>query len=578
MAPSEQTGLSVARTTVPIQHFKQQMAKAHRWYDVVRCLRTFYDHFRIAFPHLEALPKSYTDDWAEQFKETAREFVRTEDMQSVQKVLAGAGYGTDKWVHIPATEAAEIERAFARLIEAVEHVDDEDIDDETYETDKSSNVTEIKVIPLNPSAESEEAFKTLQLKYNDSRKENNALSSEIETQQKCITELEGQIRRQNNNQTEEIETVQIKRDPQDIDETQESETLQNRLEEAKRENHDYQEEIETQAQHIAALQSQIRRLENTDIDTDEISPILQTASKSESNPPESNPSELSTLQHRYNTLLEDHQELQEVLGKKDIQIHNLNIEMKKLLANFEKVSESAPDTTQKRRTPSSMAAQIKDYEQKFKANDLLIQGLRSELERAQQGVEEYKDEIQRQRERRRIFEEEMEEERQSLREQMNKLKMLLTTEDHEALSLEELEEMESKELLTYVEDVETEKQRALAGLDALDAQDESYQKQLDAQQSELGVIQQDLDRYKESNLATEIEKTEKTVDAQRDQLETLLSFSKNLKAQVAHLKERQDPMRGLIERLNLQEKALIRYIRINHDRGFMPSQAYEKQE
>ena len=136
--------------------------------------------------------------------------------------------------------------------------------------------------------------------------------------------------------------------------------------------------------------------------------------------------------------------------------------------------------------------------------------------------------------------------------------------------------MESEELLTYIEDVETEKQRALAGLEALDAQEESYQKQLDSQQAELGTIQSNLDRYKESNLATEIEKTEKTVDAQREQLETLLSFSKNLKAQVAHLKERQEPLRTLVERLNLQEKALIRYIRINHDRGFMPSQAYEK--
>lgn len=551
------------------------MAKAHRWYDVVRCLRAFYDHFRIAFPHLEELPKSYTDDWAAQFKETAREFVRTEDMQSVHKVLTGAGYGTDKWVHISATEAAEIEHAFARLIEAVEHID-EDIEDDRYKTEAPSNVTEIKVIPLSPNAESEEALKTLQLKYNDSRKENKTLNAEIENQQKRIAELEGQIRRQNNKTEEDIETVVVNRNLQDTDDTQDSKILQKRLEETKKENHTYQEEIEAQAQHIAALQSQIRRLENTDNETDDAT-LLPTP-ELESNAPESNASELDTHQHRYNTLLKDHEELQEALNKKDAEIQNLNVEMKKLLANFEKASESTQETSKKFETPSSMAAQVKEYEQKLKANELLIQGLRSELERAQQGVDEYKDEMQRQRERRRIFEEEMEEERQSLREQMHKLKKLLATDNREGLSLEELEEMESKQLLTYIEDVETEKQRALAGLDALDAQDESYQKQLDAQQAELGVIQQDLDRYKESNLATEIEKTEKTVDAQRDQLETLLSFSKNLKAQVAHLKERQDPMRSLIERLSLQEKALIRYIRINHDRSFMPSQAYEKPE
>jgi len=564
MAPPDQRGLSVAETTVPIQHFKQQMAKAHRWYDVVRCLRAFYDHFRIAFPHLEELPKSYTDDWAEQFKETAREFVRTEDMHSVHKVLTGAGYGTDKWIHISAKEAIEIEQAFARLIEAVEHVDDYEITDE--------DLSASKIIPLSPNANSENnSLEALQKRYDQSRVENRDLQSEIATQQQRIAELEGQIRRQNQTD-EEAESAKVYRVSQNDGDNKELETLQKRFEKAKKENHELQEETNAQTKQIANLEGQIRRLKNAGAEPVEIPPEVETA------PTETNTLELDKLQHRYNELQKDYRELQDTLAKKEEEIRDLNAEMKKLLANFEKASAPTSDKTKKFETPSSMASQVREYEQKIKANELLIQGLRSELERSQQAIEEYKDEMQRQRERRRIFEEEMEEERQNLREQMHKLKIIMAAENRDNLSLEELEEMESEELLTYIEEVETEKQRAIAGLEALDAQEESYQKQLDAQQEELGTIQNDLDRYKESNLATEIEGAEKTINAQREQLETLLSFSKNLKAQIAHLKERQEPMRTLIERLNMQEKALIRYIRINHDRAFMPHQAYTKQE
>jgi hypothetical protein len=205
MAPSEQSGASVAKTTVPMQHYKQQMAKAYRWYEVVRCLRAFYDHFRIAFPHLEELPMGYTDDWAEQFKETAREFVRTENMESVQKVLTGAGYGTEKWVQISAREAAEIEQAFARLVQAVEHIDEEI--DEEFETENASSPIETKIIPLKPDAESDDTLKALQEKYNGARKENKSLESDIEKQRRRIVELEGHVRRQNS-KSEEPEVAQ----------------------------------------------------------------------------------------------------------------------------------------------------------------------------------------------------------------------------------------------------------------------------------------------------------------------------------------------------------------------------------
>ena len=73
----------------------------------------------------------------------------------------------------------------------------------------------------------------------------------------------------------------------------------------------------------------------------------------------------------------------------------------------------------------------------------------------------------------------------------------------------------------------------------------------------MDTIQDDLERFKGYNLATEMEDISGTVQKQRSQLETLIGFSKNLKAKNQHLKERQDPLRKLFDRLNLQEKALV---------------------
>jgi hypothetical protein len=168
-------------------------------------------------------------------------------------------------------------------------------------------------------------------------------------------------------------------------------------------------------------------------------------------------------------------------------------------------------------------------------------------------------------------------ERQELREQIKRMGDVLAG-GEEIPSIEEFEQMEAEELLGYIEDVDKEKQRALAGLEAMDVQEESYQKQLKVQQVEMDTIQDDLEKFKGSNLATEVEDMNATVQKQRSQLETLMGFSKNLKSQNQHLKERQDPLRKLVDRLNMQEKALVRYVRINYDKNFIPHQAYHAQQ
>lgn len=276
-------------------------------------------------------------------------------------------------------------------------------------------------------------------------------------------------------------------------------------------------------------------------------------------------------------MTQEHKDLEGEAGEKDAEIRTVKEDLKKALATLQKDAKGGQETQRNFEAPSSMGSQIREFEQKLKASESMISGLRNEVELKGQTVGELKDDLGRERERRRKFEAELEEERENLKEQMQRLKAVMAG-NEELPSLEEFEQMEAEELLDYIEDVEKDKQRALAGLEALDAQEESYQKQLEVQQDELGTIQEDLDRYKETALATEVEGARDTIGRQRDQLETLMNFSKNLKAQVAHLKERQEPLRTLVERLNLQEKALVRYVRINYDRNFLPDQAYSKEK
>ena len=81
-------------------------------------------------------------------------------------------------------------------------------------------------------------------------------------------------------------------------------------------------------------------------------------------------------------------------------------------------------------------------------------------------------------------------------------------------------------------------------------------------------------KLKESNLAMEVEEMKETMEKQRSQLNMLMNYSKNLKSRNEQLVERQEPLRNLVQKLNLQEKALVRYIRLNYDGKFMPESAF----
>ena len=134
--------------------------------------------------------------------------------------------------------------------------------------------------------------------------------------------------------------------------------------------------------------------------------------------------------------------------------------------------------------------------------------------------------------------------------------------------------MDAEELHKYIEDLEVDKQHTMTRFEALETQEKGYQKQLEVQKQSLNSFQEDLEKYKGSSLTSEIERSQKTINGQRKKLEQLTDLAKNLKVQLAHVKQRQDPLRELVEKQNMQEKALIRYIRLNYDQRFMPDQAF----
>ncbi len=63
---------------------------------------------------------------------------------------------------------------------------------------------------------------------------------------------------------------------------------------------------------------------------------------------------------------------------------------------------------------------------------------------------------------------------------------------------------------------------------------------------------------------------ESTLKKQKSQLQMLMGYSRNLNSRNEQMAECREPLRNLVPKLNLQEKALVQFI----DGKFMPENAY----
>ena len=516
-----------------MQQPKRQPAKAQpgkqqsgpdKWYEFVRSLRTYYDHFRVAFPDLEQIPKYYSDTWGQQFRASAGRFKRTEDMAVVKKALTCAGYGTEKWDRFRSADTGALSQAIDDLLgESAAPVDEPGADD-GQEGAEPAPVEASQ--PVSPDEEDG---------VPNGVGQGEAGSDEVGMLQVLRAEL-GEAHWQFVKENPEVVTLAIERHLATPEEGPADPAVEEQTGD---------EDAETGTQTTGRLAEKYRDLE----------------------------AEYEAVKGSLEVMKREAHAVRQLLQERDRELKALQDQMKRKAGPGGGDAEPGTAAGRKPQAPSEMGAKLKEYEQTLASNEKLIESLKERTATADQEMNELKEALQREKQARHQFEVELGKERDELREQIRRLGDVLEG-GIEIPSLEEVEQMEPPELLEYIEDAEKEKQTAIASIEAMDVQEKSYQKQLEVQTEEMEDIQEDLERYRSTNLAEEMESLRETTNKQRSQLETLLGFSRNLKAQNDHLKERQEPLRKLVDRLNLQEKALVRHVRLNYDREFIPSVVY----
>ena len=517
------------------------------WIEIVRTFRTYYDHMRIAFPHLQQIPKHYTNDWASQFRLGAREFARKEDMKAVKRLFDGAGYGSERWKTLTSLPPEAISDLLNQAISANGAPGRTSSDSVAVPEEAERIIGQVRealgekrltLLLEDPSAFAEELGRLDALLVKDERTADSGQGGVAEserTEDDVISYFRGvfgEDRWQKLLDDPERVISALDGPPSSGDDSLSQDGKGWSKSEAE--------------QAIKSLEKQIDALtSNLDKASGEKRTLEQDLKKSRS-------------------ASEDRDRDLQAMSKK---VKSLEEKVKDAESQKGKISGLA------KLPPTKLNQQLQQYEQAIGRHEARVSELEAKVQQDEVLIKETAEDLKREKYLRQKFEDDLDEARKNLREQIDRLHSVLKG-DPEIPSLDEFEQMENEELLEYIGDVEKEKNRVLAGLDAMDAQEQSYQKQIDSQQEELGAIQEDLEAKKESNIAMEVEELRTTVEKQRSQLQTLMGFSKNLRSRNDQMTERQEPLRRLVEKLNLQEKALVRYVRLKYDSKFMPDDVF----
>ena len=558
------------------------------WIEIVRTFRTYYDHFRIAFPHMHQIPKYFSEDWASEFRLSAREFARKEDMEAVKRLFEGAGYGTERWENLTALPPESIAAVLSQgsspngspiAIDAPsKHEDVLSSLREALGAERFSRLLE------DPAAFARELDR-LESEESDDDEAVEASPAEIEVEIEPEVEVEVEVESEVEVEPEVLAVQEAA--PDVVEESTEESGIDAAVSEA---------EVDETLAHLIDVLGETRWQSLLE-DPEAAVKALDGAGVVEDVPPDAGngstwsqdeaESAIKVLEGKNDGLTSDLEEAAEEKRGLDGELKRIQTSLdekerelqamgKKVKTLEEKVKEAesqkgrVPDKA--KLPPTQLSQQLEEYERIVQRSEERIGELEQQSEKDEIAVKEMMEDLRREKFLRQKFEDDLEGARNALREQIDRLHSVLKG-DPEIPLLDEFEQMENEELLEY-EDVEKEKQRIMAGFDAIDVQEESYKKQIDVQQEELGAIQDDIQSMKGSTLAMEVEEMKETVEKQRSQLQTLMGYSKNLKTRCEQLTDRQDPMRRLVQKLNLQEKALVRYVRLNYDNKFMPETIY----
>ena len=548
---------------------------------MVRTFRTYYDHFRIAFPHLVSIPKYYDEEWGNEFRVHARQFVRTENMRAVKQVFDSAGYGTERWDKLISLSPEDLTGRFDQIIALNGFAKGErEALDEEKPGEGDARIARAQAmlgkdlwnllldspesfVELLDDASAVDAATTPQAEPETVSQEQDVAAAQPVVEEEAPPETVA-------GETDELSSEEVDAKPDEaltrligvVGSDRWSEILADPdilvraldgTSEPDAASETAKDSDQGEDEHLKALEA--IRSERSDIEGKlaDVEAALAEAKKAS---------------EALNNQLEDKGREHTATQKK---LASVEEKLKETEANLQAQKSKVPDKPVAI-PPTKAAQQIQEYEEQLQTVEARLGELEAKSETDDVRLKELTADLKREKHLREKFEEDLEAAREALKEQMVRLRAVLQ-EEEEIPAIDEFEEMSGDELMEYIGDVEKEKQKVMAGLEALDVQEDSYQKQIEAQNEQLGAIQEDLGKMKESNLAMEVEEARETLEKQRSQLNMLMNYSKNLKSRNEQLVERQEPLRALVQKLNLQEKALVRFIRMNYDSKFMPENA-----
>ena len=334
----------------------------NRWFHLVRILRTFYDHFRVAFPQMPAIPKYYTDEWCSEFGVTAQKFTKTENMEAVGNLLQGAGYGTEKWERVAGKPVEELARAIDVLLEVAEST-------EAGPGLKEGDQEKERVEAAEPEEEKLESAETLEEVTGAADGENAESSAKpVETAETASRAESNGHKSGNGELTAEVQRVREVLGPDRWNMLLEDPDLV-----------------------IEAFDLHLGRMEKGEETEGEGKEADRSKFLSQKN--EELLEEVNSLKKSLEGSKKEVRDQQVQIEDKNRQIQTLGEQLKRAQANVDK--EKKQGRARKVEAPSEMANKLAQYEETLKANAATISRLESQAEKTGTELEELKASLQR---------------------------------------------------------------------------------------------------------------------------------------------------------------------------------------
>jgi len=466
--------------------------------ELVRTFRTYYDHFRIAFPHLVSIPKLYDKDWGGEFRAHSREFVKNEDMHAVKHVFDSAGYGTERWEKLISLNPEDLTGRFDQIIalngfgklekggEPPTPIDPtadratrargvlgEDLWNLLLESPESfvDLLDSVASVPAPPEVSVSQPSMPIEIRSSEPAGESEAslvpgtIGPAIVRLIEAVGEEEwGRILSDPDvlvkalrgpSDSEVSDPLSVENEIADVTGVTQAVASDDVILEAPLSEAPV---LDAAAEgHLEALKAIGKEKKDLEAELEKTREELSAAVKAS-----------EKLLHQ----LEDHVREQDAMQKK---IASVEEKLKEAEAKAQKARIPEKPTVV---APTKASQQLQEYEQSLRQAEECLGELETKTETDYLRIKELNEDLKREQFLRQKYEDDLEETHTALKEQIQRLHAVLKNEE-EIPAIDEFEDMSGDELMEYIGDVEKEKQRVMVGLDALDTQEQGYQKQIE---------------------------------------------------------------------------------------------------